>query len=232
MALADKFRRTVHLMVDRRLSSADAHQRVGAFARARVAELISNGTGSPVFRRFVDNVEGAPEEAVRLDGGQIVYVWSKIALAAAYALSLAVERSPVHSGDYKRAWFLVVDNVPWTDDIARIPAGSVVILTNKEPYHRKIDTGGQRTSVPPLITEDVRQAVQRRFPALRVQRLFVNLPGGANYRLRGQGRESGLSYNKKTATWTRKHAPRPSRRSDRQAGALLSYPAVQMVEAV
>lgn len=229
MALADRFKQRVRAMVDSRLSGPEARAAVATFARARAAEQ-SQLRGSQPIARYVDGRPNAAEESVRLDGGQIVYVWSNIAQAAQFALLKAVELSPEKSGTYKRGWFLSVDGTPWSQPLASIPPGSTVTLTNKEPYHRKIDTGGQITSVPPLITEQVRQAVKRKFPSLQASRTFVTIPGG--YVLKGHAFRSGLHFDRKARSFTR-IAPRTrTNRRDAQAGQQITYPAVVMTENV
>lgn len=229
MALGDRFKQRVRALVDSRLSGPQARAAVATFARARAAEQ-SQLRGSQPIARYVDGRAGAAEESVRLDGGQIVYVWSNIAQAAQFALLKAVELSPERSGAYKRGWFLVVDGTPWTGPLASIPPGSAVTLTNKEPYHRKIDTGGQRTSVAPLITEQVRQAVKRKFPSLQASRTFVTIPGG--YTLQGHAFRSGLHFDRKARKFTRVHARVATNRADARKGQALTYPAVVISEAI
>jgi len=151
--------------------------------------------------------------------------------AASFALSFAVERSPEEaSGRYKRGWFIAVDDQPWTAALSVIPSGAQVMLTNREPYHRKVDTGGQVMRVPPGIVEATRQAVQRRFPGLQADRSFVAIPGG--YVLKGRGRESGLRFDAKGGRWSRIHAPRPVRAKDRRASQALTYPALILSQRV
>jgi hypothetical protein len=207
---------------------------VATYARAQRDVLIRQGVASPVYITFTDGVESAPEEKVKLDEGTIAYLFSNINEAIVYALARARELSPVKSGEYKDSWFVALDGIPFIGNIADIPKGSRVIITNKQRYHRKIDTGGQITSVPPGITEAVRQAVMRRYPGLQVDREFVTIPGDPP--LKGMGVESGLSYvragRKKKGNWVRKRAPRPARAKDRRAGQPLTYPAVIISERV
>jgi len=227
MALGSLFRRRIAVLAEAHADSAETKARVAAYAKASLAELISSGAASPVYSTFVDGRGGAAEETVKLSGGSITYLFSQIAQAATFALAYAVDRSPVDSGAYKDSWFIAIDGQPWTGSLATIPPGSVVTLTNKQPYHRKIDTGGMITRLPPGIVEATRQAVQRQFRGLTVEQAFVNIPGG--YVLKGRGRESGLTFSAK-AGWGRKHAPRPARAKDRRVGQTLTYPAVIMSE--
>lgn len=133
----------------------------------------------------------------------VVYQFSRIAQAAAYALGFAIARSPLRSGAYRKSWFVVVDGQRWTGSIDDIPLGTEVMITNDRPYARKIEVGAMRMSVRAGVVEATRQAVQRAFPALLCEVTYLRLPGG--YVLRGR-----------------------SRRKDRQAGQPLTYPALIM----
>ncbi len=227
MALGALFRRRVSQLVRGHADSPATRARVAAYARESLAELVAAGRASPVSTVFVDGRAGAAEETVKLNGGSIIYLFSQIAQAAAFALTEATNRSPVKSGAYRDGWFVAVGGQPWTAPFAEIPPGSVVTLTNAQPYHRKIDTGGMITSVPPGIVEATRQAVQRQFRGLTVEVAFVTLPN--SYVLKGRGRESGLTFSAKQG-WGRKHKPRPARAKDRQVGQVLTYPAVVISE--
>jgi hypothetical protein len=233
MSLSGNFRRTMSVMVDQHTSSAQARQRVATVARDGLLELIRTGQASTVYQTTVDGRRNAPLETVRLDKGRIEFIFGQMARAAEFALQLAQKRSPVKGGDYRKSWFVLVDRKPWTAPLASIPSGSEVWITNTQPYHRKIDRGGQITNMPPHIVEDVRQAVMRRFPGLEAGVDFVTLPGG--YVLKTHGWDSGLSYRKRLSPsrpdqelgWNRRFAkPKANGRPDRSPGAVMTYPAV------
>lgn len=52
------------------------------------------------------------------------------------------------------------------------------MVLNPEPYARKIDTGGMKTSVPPGIVEATRQIVQKQYPNINAERKFVTIAPG------------------------------------------------------
>jgi hypothetical protein len=196
--------RRINVMVDAHLDSAEVHTLLGNEVRRNLGLLISAGTFPPTYRRFVDGREGDPEESVKLDGGQIVYVFSRMPDAVAYTLAYCKARSPRDSGDYADAWFAAVDGVPWVGQIADIPPGSTVIITNFAPYARRLEQGYHRAHKaghrPGLyITEYARQAVMRQFKGIMAERQFVTLsgaPGGTRgwevpYHLRRHGKQSG-----------------------------------------
>ncbi len=98
MAKAAVFRRNLQLFVDRTLSPAAQSARLAQAAKAEVARLIATGRASPNFIRFVDGVEGAPEESVKpANDGAIVYRFPVLGRVCMFALTFLVERSPQRS---------------------------------------------------------------------------------------------------------------------------------------
>lgn len=181
--------------------------RVAAFARTTRDKLIADGKAPPLYETFVNGVKGAAEETIKPDGA-ILYRFNLIGLAAAFALAYARTRSPRLSGEYRASWFIIVNGRPYTGDVTDIPADATVMVTNHAPYHRKIDTGGQR-GIGKGIVEATRQATRAKWPALLVDRAFVEIPGG--YVLKG-GHPA--------------HKRKKRLRSGRRAGAVMTYPAV------
>lgn len=180
-------------------------------------DAIAAGDAPKRFATFVDGRAGAAEESVRTDGtGTILYKFSALADAAAFALAYVQARSPVDSGAYRNAWLVAVDGRKWPGALTDIPAGAEVMIVNPEPYARKIDVGGMKMSVPPQIVENARQAVKSAYPAVRAERAFVNLPpslsAGINYPvpwiLQPRGKRSGFI------------------RRDNRAGMPITYPAL------
>jgi hypothetical protein len=202
-------RQNVALSVDRILPQAERARLLAAAARGARDSLIAQGRAAPSYRTMVDGRAGAAEETIR-PGGSIVYRFNLLGEAASFALAFAIARSPLRSGRFKRSWFVAVDGADWTGDLRDIPPGAEVIVTNRQPYTRKIEVGGQKVNVPPGIVEAARQATRRRFPNLQVKLQFVLIPASGSpgqYILKG-----------------RHH------RRDRAAGQKLTYPAVVINE--
>ncbi len=157
---------------------------LAAAARQALAEAQTAGEAPKRYRLLVNGREGLTEDAV-IPPGPILYLfapdWTEI---AAYALEFARARSPVLSGRYRDSWFLMVDGVRVQEPP---PDAQEVVLTNDQPYSRKIELGAERVSVPPGIIEDTLAAVLDRFGgAVSAERQFVTLAGG--YRLHGTRR--------------------------------------------
>lgn len=150
-------------------------------AREALASAQTAGEFPRIFTRSVNNRLGAAEETV-VPPGPIVYsaIWWPEVLT--YGVAFAQARSPVKSGRYRRSWF-VMSNGSEARDYDDVPPNAEVIITNDQPYSRKIEVGHQKVSVPPGIVEDLVSALRRKFgDLLNVRRTFINLQGA--YRLR------------------------------------------------
>jgi hypothetical protein len=232
MSLAGSFKRTVDVFVASRTSVPAVKAYLADQAQVNAQALIDAGRASPRYRKFVNGVENADPTTIRLDGtGTIAYLFASLNEAAGYALTYAINHSPEKSGRYRASWFLLVNGQPFTGaDLRDIPLGAEVVLSNFQPYHRKIDVGGMRMSVAPQIVEQTRQAVLRRYPSITAERKFITIPGG--YVLQRHGVRSGLHYDKKRKTYARLHPPQVSGEADRRAGQVMTYPSLVMYEAI
>lgn len=235
--LAENFRTRTTLMVSQATTGKQVQQFIAAEASARVGELIASGSASPIYRRFVNGSENAPNDTIRLDGtGTISYLFSNMAEAVGFALDYAIKHSPRDSGAFIAKWYLLVDTVPFVSaDLLSIKPGAEVTLTNNADYFRKIDVGGMRMRVAPQIVEATRQAVMRKFPNITAVRRFITIPGG--YVLKGHAFRSGISYDKKLkgnqrSKYFQAFARKKTNRADSRAGQIMTYPALIMYETV
>jgi hypothetical protein len=218
-AMSQRFDQVVRTMIDAHTTSVEAHRRIAEYARGRLQDLIRSGEGSPDYTRIVDGVIGAPEEAVKLDGGRIEYLFARSTEAVVFALQFAREISPDPGGEYSRNWVIAVDGQPWTGALTDIPAKETVTLFNFSDYARILEERHRpgksgvlrpRPSKRPrmasrslwanarfrpenVITELVRRAVSRRFPTVDVERIFVTVPG-AYILKRGRFRGEPITY--------------------------------------
>lgn len=182
------------------LDPANIAKLLAATARKALADAQSAGEAPSNYTRIVNGRQGVSEDQVT-PPGPIVYLFDWFGPIAEYALAFAEARSPVLSGRFKKSWFVMVNGAV-TTDFAAIPPDAELIVTNDQPYSRKIETGHMHMSVPPGIVQDTRQAVMRRFGnIIRAEVRFISLAGA--YTLR-----------------------RSARRKDRKAGRALTYPAL------
>lgn len=193
------------------ISPQNIARELALFAQSELAKAIADGEGSSQYNRYVNGNLDAPESSV-VPPGPIVYDfiwWQEI---VEYALQYLIERSPNKSGRYKHSWFVMVAGTP-VSDLTQIPLTAEVMITNDQPYHRKIDVGHMHMSVPPFIVEEARLAVNRIFGnIITARRTLVSLPNG--YVLKGYFRR-GVRPRARTKL-----------RKDTQAGAVMTYPAL------
>ena len=236
MSRTEVLHNQITLLTSASLSSAALHELVAQQCRSLRDAAISSGSAPGTYTTYVDGRRSVPEEAASLHGGMVVYKFSTLAQAANWALTECQKRSPVSSGNFRKSWALLVNQKLWPalDDIPQV---SEVWIVNTTPYSRKVEVGGMKIRVPPGIIEAVRQAVQSKFPATTAQKAFKPLSGGRDargnavpYVLKRAGIASGISYDKKKKSWSRKHPAYTSSRSDRQAGEQLLYPALILTE--
>jgi len=199
-------------------------------ARAALADAIRSGEASERYTRSVNGRVGAAEETV-VAPGPIVYRFHYLEEVALYALTFCTARSPEKSGRYRASWFAMVDGAVW-DGISEIPADAELIITNDQPYHRKIDVGAMRLRVAPRIVESARQAVLRQFRgSVTAERRFIALDGiGTSgqtlpYILKGKGRRRRAAQTRRSSAYRAGREFLASRR-DTAAGSEMTYPAL------
>lgn len=181
------------------------------FARSGLAEAIASGEGSPSYEKFVNGRPDAEEETV-IPPGPIVYTFNWWTEIIEFALEYLQHRSPRRSGRFRESWFVMLNDNRITDP-SRIPINSTVILTNDQPYARKIEVGHMQMSVPHGVVEDARVAVRRQYGAIvDVKKTFVRLRNG--YVLKGRFTRGVRQFS------------RTRLRPDVAAGEQVTYPAL------
>lgn len=198
-ALGDQFE------VARRGSLAQLNRAVAEIAKGANAAIMQLEPRPLGFTRTVDGVRGAPEEAVK-PNGLIVYQYQRLDAVIEFALEILRALSPVASGRYRGAHTVLINGAPvaWP---AVVQSGDAVMISNAEPYARKIELGHMTMNVPGSdhVYQQAQQIVQSRFAAAaRVNFAMVDVPAFSYWLRRSQRREKG-----------------------RRAGAALTYPALQ-----
>jgi hypothetical protein len=217
------FETVVRLQLDR-FSPEEARRRHIGIARAGLDAFLAGQSAEPAVQLEVDGRPAASEEEVK-PFGIIRYDFLRMNLVAPFAMSKAREFSPVgdasdarpgHPGLYRASWFFIGPDGHRLDE-NDIPAGSTIILTNNQPYSRKINSGakGFERYAPPGVVEKVRQAVLGKFGAtINASVVFLHLEGAHvlknNLRHIYKGRRYG--------------APR----RDARAGMDITYPGVEL----
>lgn len=132
-------------------------------AKREHARVMADEPAPSSFVRFVDGMQGAPEESVRADG-RIVYQYSRTEEVVKFALATLRELSPVLSGAYKDAHEIFLNGRPVVD-VSEYRAGDDVMITNLLPYSRKIEVGTMKMRVAGTskVYQQARRIVMNRF---------------------------------------------------------------------
>ena len=187
------FRRNVDVWVQDNLTAEARSALLARTARQKLAELQAQGRAPRHFTRYVDGMEGAPEDSVR-PNGVILYRFRFLANAAAFALSYLQARSPVRSGAFRAGFYLGVGGdrdgdggrfLRAADFVPAAVTGDVqaIVIGNVEPYNRQVDVqmAGQRRmrfTVPANMYADAASAVRARFPGVSARAVYSrSFPG-------------------------------------------------------
>ncbi|RKQ70120.1 hypothetical protein [Oceanibaculum indicum] len=207
------FERIITLAISR-VRPPEVQKLHARIARQGLSEHLSRLDQRPTVTRIVDGRTGVLEENVR-PYGVIRYEFRYLRDIARFALEVAREMSPVLTGRYREAWFAMVDGAQVDPD--DIPdTATEILITNDEPYHRRLHVGKRANGRPFVIAvpagyiDRTEQAVSQRFGNLVSTRIqFIKLQGG--YTLRNKG----TAGNRRVGKWR-----------DRMAGAEMTYPAI------
>ncbi|QRY68194.1 hypothetical protein JVX98_28315 [Ensifer sp. PDNC004] len=209
MARFDTFDRQISLATTE-IAPDQISAELAKFARQQLAEAIQSGAATPVYELFVNGRRGVSEEAVEAPG-PILYEFSWWRVVIRYALDALVKNSPRQSGRFASSFIVIVDGKVVTEFEDILPSAEVII-TNAQPYVRKVQVGAMQMSVPARMFDKAKTSLVRRYGAqnFNFEIRFLDLGAGLHplipYRLkRNQGRGK-----------------------DRQAGTPITYPAIIM----
>lgn len=203
------------------------------FARAELGETVARGEGSPVYDLFVNGAPAASEYEVEVPG-PILYEFSWWEEIIDWAIKGLVKRSPKRSGRFARSFVVIAGGqiVPPTAPISR---SAEVIITNVQPYVRKIESGGMVTDMPDHIFDQVTASLRRKFGSHRDGFLFytryLNLPRGIHplvpYILKRAPKPVAARQNRMSSAFRmgRRHL---AVRKEMMPGQPITYPAIVM----
>lgn len=168
----DPIAKDVSLIVSELLSPKAQSKAVADFARQGIAE--GDATNKLVLGRVpprettVDGTKGAALENVRPNGGTIITEWEIVGDLMIWIGNTLRDRSPVISGDYRKAHTLFADDREVLKG-EQIPVASEYVFLNPLPYARKIEIGKTKSGrdflvqVPNRIYERTAKDAQARF---------------------------------------------------------------------
>jgi hypothetical protein len=178
-----------------------------AFARKGLAEFFRGQREKPGFTIEVDGRPATSEQSVK-PFGVITYRFVRLQQIGTAALAEARRVSPYRSGRYRRSWFAMANGAEI--DLMAIPPGvREILITNDQPYSRKINVGAKGFKTHAGLVEKVKELMKRRFGNLAEFRVIYITLGGGHVLKNDQMRRG-----------------RPRR--DARAGSDLTYPALKI----
>jgi hypothetical protein len=140
----DPVGQTFQILLDESMGPKARSQAMAQFAReqrdqAKAANARVLGKAPPV-QTFVDGREGASEDSVKADDGQIVYEFKLINEAVSYIITqLQIHHPPQQkSGRFAHSFEVFADNA-LVDDLKNPPMAMEYSFFNAQPYARKIE---------------------------------------------------------------------------------------------
>lgn len=160
--------KVINVFIEEHLSPQAQKALVIKEARKILARLKARYPGVP-YKTSINGtqVSNGTEESMSANGS-ITYEFMFLKKVAREALVLAKDESPVESGRYKRSWFILYEGAEI--NVSELPDAAVeIILTNDQPYARKIQTRGARLArVQPGIVDRIKVKLASRYKS------FVN----------------------------------------------------------
>jgi len=145
-------------------------------ARQGLSKFLSGQSARPDVTIEVDGHAAASEDQVK-PFGVITYRFLRMREIAAFAIDYAKSISPVESGRYRASWFALLGGREIAVDA--IPSNGSVIITDDQPYARKVHVGARGFEKYAGIVEKVRQQVLRKYGKIVTADIqFITLEGG------------------------------------------------------
>lgn len=134
----------IEVAVNPMLSSEGRSKAVAAFAKGQLDEAQQTNKRVlgriPPHETYVDGRKGGAVEAVRADGGSIIFEFELVSDVLLWIADALRDRSPVASGRYRDSHTLFADGqeIPVG---GQLPVATEYVFMNPVPYARKIEMG-------------------------------------------------------------------------------------------
>lgn len=196
------------------------------FAKAELAKAIATGEGNANYDRYVNGSAGAAEETVQAPG-PILYVfnWWKDVIVA--ALEQLQQLSPRASGRFASS-FIVLVNQSVVTTYDGIPGDAEILITNFQPYVRKVEVGAMKMNVPARVFDRARTMLSRRFGnSYRIESRFLDVRAGVHpgmpYLLKGEYSRLRAARIANPSRFAGRSFPKSK---DMEVGQPITYPAL------
>ena len=162
------------------LTGPEAKAEFIAFAKKNLADAIFAGEASSKYTKIVNRTRGADESSTVMPN-PIAYEFDYLRDAAIYALKFLSARypetGPPEGGHYRDSHFAMQGGKfvePTT-----IKPGMEVVITNDQPYSRKIQLGSKGFQIGRGIYSEAAQMMRRTWgQLLQVEMAYITLSGG------------------------------------------------------
>jgi hypothetical protein len=162
------------------LNGPEAKAQFIAFARRNLSDTIFAGEASTKFTRIVNQQRDADEQSTIMPN-PIIYEFDYLRDVALYALKYLEARYPItgpsEQGHYKDSHFAMQGGR--LVEPSMIKPGIEVVITNDQPYSRKIQLGSKGFQVGSGIYSQAAQVTRRTWGQLvQVEMTYITLSGG------------------------------------------------------
>lgn len=208
------------------LEPTEVNRALATFAKQELRAVIASGRASTSYERYVNGVQGAPEEAVTAPG-PIVYQFVNWPIVIRETLEELRKRAPRKSGRYAGGFMVLVGGRAALE-YKSIPATAEVVILNVRPYTRKIESGANKTGKRHM--EQSKNVLARRYrDAFSFDFKFLDVSAGVHadvpYILKRGSKLRRAAQNRQSPAF-RAGEEFLSRRKDRQAGQPITYPSI------
>lgn len=199
------------------LDQKSLNRELAKFAKQELRKVIASGEASPIYETFVNDHRGSVDSVQA--PGPVLFVFNNWPLIVDEAMKQLQKFAPHRSGRFKSS-FIVVVNGQIVNDWNKIPAVSEVIITNFQPYVRKVESGALGPGTPSRVFDRAKSALSRKYSrGFSFTMRFMTL---------GSGVHPKIPYVLKNH-WTNN---RGKTRVGRMAGDPITYPSIIIRSAV
>jgi hypothetical protein len=201
----------------RGLDQQSMNKELAKFAKQELKKVIASGEASPIYETFVNDHRG-PVDSVQAPG-PVLFVFNNWPAIIQEAMQQLEKFAPRRTGRFARS-FIVVVNGRTVQDWQAIPAISEVIITNFQPYVRKVESGALSPTTPAHVFDRAKSALSRKYSrGFSFTMRFMNLGSGVHPKIPYILKNHLLNAKGKT-------------RKGRMAGDPISYPSIIIRSAV
>jgi hypothetical protein len=177
------------------------------YAKQEVRKVIASGEASPQYETYINGARG-PVDSVR-SPGPVVFLFNNWPAIINTALASLIKMSPKRSGRFAASFKVIVGGrLVDNGSFDKIPMNAEVIITNAQPYIRKVEVGAMKMSVPPRIFDRTKRMLSGRYKeGFNVSVAFLHF---------GSGIHPLMPYHLKVG----------SKRKGRRAGDPINYPSI------